>query len=243
MKHHRTPSARVLFLSLLLVTGLATVLAPLRAQEPAADEKLQQRFDQARQKYQAGDYQGVVTLLEPLKMDSTSPAPMLSLYGGALIELGRFQDAQLLLDPVAASDAAGPALLFNAARAAFAMKQDVKGEGFLVRALEKAPGSMAARALGLRYGRQGKFAEAYKLLQPWAAAHPDDGDVLLAAAFCAVELGRSAEADGFASSLNGLAVQLIQQGKKDEARQLLNQILSLRPDNAAARASLQSLGG
>lgn len=240
MKHHRTPSARVLLLSLLLAL---TALAPLRAQEPAADEKLQDRFDKARQRYQAGDYQGVVELLDPLQMDATAPAPMLSLYGGALVELGRFQDAQLLLDPAAAKDEAGPAVLFNAARAAFALKQDAKGEGFLVRALEKAPGSMAARALGLRYGRQGKFAEAYKLLQPWTAAHPDDGDVLLAAAYCAVQLGRTAEADGYVASLNGLAGQLIQQGKKDEARQLLSQILSLRPDNAAARASLQSLGG
>ncbi|MES1210761.1 MAG: hypothetical protein ABUL63_00375, partial [Acidobacteriota bacterium] len=45
------------------------------------------------------------------------------------------------------------------------------------------------------------------------------------------------------AGLNGLAVQLIQQGKKDEARQLLNKILALRPDDAAARANLLTLGG
>ncbi|HEX3128187.1 MAG TPA: tetratricopeptide repeat protein [Thermoanaerobaculia bacterium] len=182
----------------LAVLAALAVLSPLRAQE---DIDPQKAFDEARQKYQAGDYQAVVSLLAPLKPDASSPPPLLTLLGGAYIELGQIDQAQALLDPVAATDAAGPALLFNAARAAFAKKQDEKGEGFLKRAVAKAPGSLAARALGLRYGRQGKIEEAYKLLKPWTQAHPDDGDARLSAAFCAIELGLGSDAEALLSGL------------------------------------------
>lgn len=182
----------------LSVLAVLFVLSGLHAQEPPDPQKA---FDEAKVKYQAGDYKAVVELLAPLKPDASSPPPVVTLLGGAYIELGQFAEAQAVLDPVAATDAAGPALLFNAARAAFARKQDEKGEGFLKRAIEKAPGSLAARSLGLRYGRQGKIEEAYKLLRPWAQAHPDDGDVRLAAAFCAIELGRGSEADELLAGL------------------------------------------
>lgn len=197
MRHRSTLPA----LAVLVVLGVLFVLSPLQAQEQTQEIDPQKAFDQARQKYQAGDYKAVVDLLAPLKPDASAPAPLLTLLGGAYIELGQIAEAQALLDPVAATDAAGPALLFNAARAAFAKKQDEKGENFLKRAIEKAPASLAARSLGLRYGRQGKIVEAYKLLKPWAQAHPDDGDVRLAAAFCAIELRRGAEADALLSGL------------------------------------------
>ncbi len=191
-----------LVLSVLLVLFVLPVLSPLRAQHAQEDEiDPQKNFDQAVQKYRAGDYKAVVDLLAPLNPDATAPPPLLTLLGGAYIELGRFDEAQAVLDPVAGTDTAGPALLFNAARAAFAKKQDDKGEVYLKRAVAKAPGSLAARALGLRYGRQGRIAEAWQLLQPWAQAHPDDGDVRLAAAFCAIQLGRGTEAEALLTGL------------------------------------------
>jgi tetratricopeptide (TPR) repeat protein len=195
---HRSPFPILAVLVVLAVLSVLFPRSPLGAQEPPDPQKA---FDQARQKYQAGDYKAVVELLAPLKPDASSPPPLLTLLGGAYIELGQIAEAQALLDPVAATDAAGPALLFNAARAAFAKKQDEKGEGFLKRAIEKAPASLAARSLGLRYGRQGRIVDAYKLLRPWADAHPDDGDVRLAAAFCAIELRRGAEADALLAGL------------------------------------------
>lgn len=213
----------------LAVVAVLSVLSAVRAQEPPDPQKA---FDEARQKYQAGDYQAVVTLLAPLKPDASSPPPLLTLLGGAYIELGQIAEAQALLDPVAATDAAGPALLFNAARAAFAKKQDEKGEGFLKRAIEKAPGSLASRALGLRYGRQGKIVDAYKLLQPWAQAHPDDGDVRLAAAFCAIELGRGPEAEALLSGLPETNPQV---------RLLKGRLLLSRGDPRAAIALLAPL--
>lgn len=188
--------SRTLIAVLLLLLPLA---AP--AQEPAAADPLKLSFDQARQKYEAGDFQAVVGLLEPFKAEPSLPPPFYAVLGGAYIELGRFAEAQALLDPVAAGDAAGAPLLFNAARAAFALKQEDKAEEYLRRAVDKAPQSIAARALGLRYGRQGKVLEAYKLLRPWANAYPGDQEARLAAAFCALELGRGSEAETLLSDL------------------------------------------
>ncbi|MEA2558758.1 MAG: hypothetical protein QOH06_262 [Acidobacteriota bacterium] len=187
MRHRRTLIA-VLFLLPLAARAQQSQPAPA----PPADD-LQQRFVQARQKYEAQDYKGVVALLEPYKAESTLPPLFFAVLGGAYIELGRFQEAQALLDPIAAGEAAGPPLLFNAARAAFALKQDAKGEAYLQRAAAKSPQSIATRALGLRYGRQGRVLDAYKLLRPWAKDHPDDREARLAAAFCALELGRGPE--------------------------------------------------
>lgn len=200
MKLNRALSVLFVLVVSGVLLGVVGVLSPALAQDDPGPDP-QQAFDQARQKYQAGDFQAVVDLLAPLNPDASSPPPLVSLLGAAFIELGRIQEAQALLDPAAAMDEAGPALLFNAARAAFATKQDEKGEGYLQRAIAKAPGSLAARSLGLRYGRQGKLAESYELLRPWAEAHSDDGDVRLAAAFCAIELGRGAEAEPLLSGL------------------------------------------
>jgi tetratricopeptide (TPR) repeat protein len=181
MRHSRT------LLALLFLLPLAA--NTVRAQQPAADD-LQQKFVQARQKYEAQDFKGVVALLEPHKSEPGLPPPFFAVLGGAYIELGRFKEAQALLDPVAANEAAGPPVLLNAARAAFALKQDAEGEAYLERAVAKGPQSIAARALGLRYGRQGRVLDASQLLRPWARTHPDDQEARLAAAFCAVELGR-----------------------------------------------------
>lgn len=180
---------------------LLFLILPLTAGAQGTDD-LQKTFSQAREKFEAGDYQGVLSLLEPLRKDPSTPPPVFALLGGAYVELGRFQDAQTLLDPIAAGAQAGPAILFNAARAALALGQGDKAEGYLKRAVQIAPQSPAARTLGLRYGRQGKVAESYELLRTWVDAHPDDREARLAAAFCAVELGRGAEAEPLLAGLS-----------------------------------------
>lgn len=183
----------------------------------AQDKPLQQRYNEAVQKFEAGDFQGAAALLEPLKGRPSLPPHYFALLGAAYIELGRAAEAQALLDPVAANETAGPALLFNAARAAFALKQEDKGEAYLVRAVAKGPKTLAARALGLRYARQGKVQESWNLLRPWVDAHPDDAEVRLAAAFCAVELGRRDEAETLLAPLpaDHPQVQLLRERLKE----------------------------
>jgi len=179
--------------ALLLLLALAA--APLAGQPKMAPPPpaVQQTIQAALQKAQGGDIQGAISLLAPLNKPGAHPAA-LSLLGSLYLQIGRSKEALALLGPIAETAAAGPVILHNAARAALAEGQTGKAEGYLQKAVQKAPGSPAARDLGLLLGSDGRVAESYELLRPWAAAHPDDTDAALAAAFGAVELGRAADA-------------------------------------------------
>ena len=183
----------------LLTLALALALAvapPLAAQTKLAPPppEVQQTIQSAIQKAQGGDLQGAIALLEPLRKPGAHPAA-LSLLGSLYLEAGRSSDALALLGPIAETDAAGPLILHNAAQAALAEGQTERAEKYLQRAVRMAPGSPASRDLGLLLGQDGRLAESYGLLRPWALAHPDDSDARLAAAFTAVELQRAAEGE------------------------------------------------
>jgi predicted Zn-dependent protease len=179
----------------LLLLLLALAASPLAAQSKLAppSEAVQQTIQSALQKAQAGDLQAAIALLEPLNKPGAHAAA-LSLLGSLYLETGRPKDALALLGPIAETDAAGPLILHNAARAALAQGQAERAERYLQRAVQKAPGSPATRDLGLLLGSDGRVAESYELLRPWVAAHSDDADAALAAAFSAIELGRAADA-------------------------------------------------
>jgi predicted Zn-dependent protease len=173
-----------------------SVAPPLAAQTKLAPPppEVQQTIQSAVQKAQGGDLQGAIALLEPLRKPGAHPAA-LSLLGSLYLEAGRSSDALALLGPIAETDAAGPLILHNAAQAALAEGQAERAERYLQRAVKLAPGSPASRDLGLLLGQDGRLAESYGLLRPWALAHPDDPDARLAAAFTAVELQRAAEGE------------------------------------------------
>jgi Flp pilus assembly protein TadD len=173
-----------------------SVAPPLAAQTKLAPPppEMQQTIQSAVQKAQGGDLQGAIALLEPLRKPGAHPSA-LALLGSLYLEAGRSSDALALLGPIAETDAAGPLILHNAAQAALAEGQAERAERYLQRAVKLAPGSPASRDLGLLLGQDGRLAESYGLLRPWALAHPDDSDARLAAAFTAVELQRAAEGE------------------------------------------------
>lgn len=174
-------------------TLLLVLAAVAGAQAPDQPGPLAAPFVEAYRRYAAGDPAGAVGILEPLGERVAQNPQTASLLAAAYLDLGRAADAAALLDPLAAQPAAGPAVLFNAARAALALGQQGRADELLARAVAKEPASQAARALGLRRGRQGRYEEAYQLLQPWLAAHPDDHEARLARAFAAQETGRHLE--------------------------------------------------
>lgn len=212
-----------------LVCVLALLL-PVSAR--AQDPQLSAKFQEAYQKFTGRDYAGVLALLEPLRGRPDTPHPMLALLGATYLELNRASDALALLDPVAQTPEAGPALLYNAARAAIAVGQAEKAEQYLERAVRKLPEGQAARALGLRRGRQGRFDEAWQVLGPWIKAHPDDEEARLAAVFAALELGRAAEAEA-----------LLAGASKDNprARLLQGRLLLVKGDPKGAIEALKPL--
>lgn len=213
---------------LLIALLLATPSLSPAWQKPAGTPVV----DQAVEKLRAGDVQGALALLEPLKGKAGAPPAALSLLGALYLQIDRPQDALAILGPIADTEAVGPVILDNAGRAALAVGQTEKGERYLERAVAKAPVSPAARELGLLRGRQGRPVDSYKLLRPWALANPEDEEARLAAAFCALELNRPPEAREL---LDGL--------KEDNprVRLLRGKLLLLEGDPRAAISTLEPL--
>ena len=179
-------------LSLLAVLALIALSA---AAQPKPLGPPPPQVDEAVKKYQGGDLKGAITLLEPMKGKPGAHPAALALLGTLYLESGRPKDALALLGPIADGDQAGPVILQNAARAAFALGDTAKAEVYLERAVAKAPVSPAARDLGILRGSQGQIAESYRLLRAWSLAHPEDQEARLSAAFGAIELDRPSEAE------------------------------------------------
>jgi tetratricopeptide (TPR) repeat protein len=179
----------------LLLPFLALLALPLLAQTKLAppSPQVEKTIQSALEKAQKGDLQAAIALLEPLNKPGAHPAA-LSFLGSLYLEAGRPKDALALLEPIAGTDAAGPLILHNTARAALALNQTAKAERYLKMAAAKAPGSPAARDLGLLLGSQGRLQESYLQLRPWALAHPDDAEARVSAAYDALELERVPEA-------------------------------------------------
>jgi len=189
---------RRLFLILAIV---ALTIVPLGAQTQPKLGPPPPQVAQAVKKYQGGDLKGAIALLEPFKDKKGSHPAALSLLGTLYLEAGRPKNALALLGPLADSGAAGPVILQTAARAALATGQKEKAETYLAKAVELAPGSPAARDLGLLLGSESRIDESYRLLLPWAKAHPEDKEARLSAAYGAVELDRPPEAEELLSGL------------------------------------------
>ncbi|HEX3552948.1 MAG TPA: tetratricopeptide repeat protein [Thermoanaerobaculia bacterium] len=185
---------RKLILPPFLALALLALPLPAQTTRPAPlSPQAEKTMQSALQKAQTGDLQGAIALLEPLNKPGANPST-LSLLGTLYLDAGRPKEALALLGPLADTDGAGPLILHNAARAAFALNQTERAEKYLERATAKAPGSPAARALGLLLGSQGRLEESYLALRPWALAHAEDTEARVLAAYDAVELDRVPEA-------------------------------------------------
>ncbi len=217
-------------LPLLLLVGFS----PLAAQSnpPGAPGPQPPQVEEAVKKYQGGDLKGAIAVLEPLKGKPGTHPAALSLLGALYLEAGKAEDSLAILGPLADGNAAGPVILHNAARAARALGQTAKAEAYLERAVTQAPVSPASRELGILRGSQGRIAESYRLLRPWALANPGDYEARLSAAYGAVELDRPPEAEELLKDLpqDHPAVQLLR-----------GRVHLLKRDPAAAVASLEPL--
>lgn len=189
------------------------------------------RFKEALDLIGKGDAAGTLRILEELRRQNQATPPMLSLLGAVYLQENRPKDAMDVLRPLADSQEADPAVLYNAGRAALALGQDEAGQKYLERSVEKMPLSPAGRELGLMLSRQGKVIEAYKLLRPWAL-QDDDLETRLIGATLALRLERPVEAEEILAGLP----------EKEPAIQLLRaQARIQRGDGKAALALLQPL--
>jgi cellulose synthase operon protein C len=170
--------------------------SPPAAGAPAAPANpLQKRLEEALDRVDKGDEAGAIQLLEGMRRDPAVTPPVLSLLGGLYLRTNRPKEAMAILKPLADDPNADPAVLFNTGRAALALGQTREGVGYFERSVALAPGSPAARTLGLILAREGEPEHAYEVLRPWALNTPNDTEARLAAALLAINLQRLPEAD------------------------------------------------
>lgn len=202
----RTLPTLALGLTLTLGGGLAA-LAPVRAQAPPPAAVP----DKTVVEIQGDNLEEAIKTLEPLRNNPKADPRQLAMLGVLYLENGRVKDAQEVLTPLAEPENADPAVVFNAGRAALAAGQREKAETYFERSAAKAPGSPATRELGLMRARQERPLQAYRLLRPWAMAHPNDLEARIAAALLALQFERLADAEALLSDLpqNHLGVRLL----------------------------------
>jgi tetratricopeptide (TPR) repeat protein len=183
----------------------------------------------------------------------------------ALDAAGRKSDAEIarakineITAPPGATGAPANAEISPAMREALTAFSAGKSENALTavrRELAANPNNLQARSLELRLllTLQRKD-EALKVAQEAVRSNPDNPDLLhqRAAAQMASFNWDAAEQDlrralqiapRHTAAMNELAVVLMARGKNDEARTLLEQVLSINPQDQVARASLDTLKG
>ena len=205
---------------------------PAPAPSPAdpAAEALRQAVEMVQQE----NLEGAIGVLEPLREVGGASPVALAMLGALYAEIGLSEDALAVLAPLADGEAADPAVLYNAGRAAIRLGRYEQGEGYLRRSVARLPVSPAARFLGIYLGGRGRLAEAYQLLGPWVEANPADREARQAAAVCALRLRRVPEAEEL---LDGLP--------RDEApiKLLRAELLLQKREPAAAVDLLRPLVG
>lgn len=189
------------FVVTLLTLVLSTAAIGSAAQETPPDPSAAMA-EAALEHLAAGRADEAVALLEPIRETPGVSPRLLALLGTAYLEAGRAEDALAVLTPLADAQEADPAVLYNAGRAALAAGDAERGERYLGRSVELQPGTPAARELGLLRGRQGRMRDAYRLLRPWVAAQPDDGEARIAAALAAIRIERIPDAERFLTGMS-----------------------------------------
>jgi len=207
------------------LAGLLAVAAPAHsgAQPP---EDLRPVVEAALEEVRRGDLMAALSALEPILGRPDLPVEVIGMAGGLLVAVGRPSEALELLRPLADAEAATPAVLYNAGRAAQQLGDLKASEAYLRGSLAAAPGhNPAARELGFLLSRQGRRVEAYRLLRQWTEREPTDLVARKAAATLALQLRRVPEA---AALLEGLP------SDAPDVRLLLADLALLRGDPQGA---------
>lgn len=189
-------------LSLPLMASAQTVAPAAPApQAKAPASPLESLANETLTMARSGNKAGALAKLKALTSDPATTQPQLSLVGALYLQLDQPQDALAVLKPLADSEEAEPAVLYNAGRAALLTGQVDAARIYLTRSVLKEPASPAARDLGMLTAREGRVVEAYSMLRPWALHNPTDGDARLMAANLALQLERPDDAAQFLAGM------------------------------------------
>jgi tetratricopeptide (TPR) repeat protein len=182
---------------------------------------------------QKGEVGEAVRILEEQRRSGEATGPSLALLGALYLQASRPELAFQILEPLAESEQADPAVLYNAARAALALGKGEQAEGYLERSVARVPASPAADLLGRIRLEQKRYDEAFQVLGPWAEANPEDQESYLRTIDAALQAGRDDDALELLRRLppdNGHAVLLqarilLGQGRAREALSALDPVV------------------
>lgn len=177
------------------LTLIVIAILPLAAAGQQAAPTTEETLDQVLNLLESGNLDSALSQLEGARDRGESDPRILQTLGALYLEAGRTEDALSILAPLADDPNAEPAALYNAGRAAMRVGDLERASRYLQRSLELAPVSPAAREMGFLRLQQGELMDAYLLLRPWSRLRPQDIGAGMAAASCAVALGRAAEAE------------------------------------------------
>lgn len=119
----------------------------------------------------------------------------LTALGYAYQEAGRYEDALSAYDRALAVDQGDLAAAYNRAVVLAELGRAQEAEAGLLAVLKRAPDHvLAAKRLGERYVREGRYAEALKVLAPALASNPRYADMQYLAGYACEQLGRTEEA-------------------------------------------------
>ena len=183
-------------------TGLLALLLPfgILAQAVVLSQS-EVVLKQALADLEAGEVAAARASLEALQQSGNADDSAVAVLGAIYLETGEAAAAAATLKPIAERRSPDPAVLYNYGRAASVLGDFAVAERSLEESLRLAPGSPAARELGLLRIALGDYFAAYLQLRPWVLTHPEDAQARAAAAFCAVELERPGEASLLLSDL------------------------------------------
>ncbi|MGB5295929.1 MAG: tetratricopeptide repeat protein [Thermoanaerobaculia bacterium] len=187
------------------VSVLAGLLALLAAFNLAAQEEVLSRSEEVLQQaladLEAGDVAASRSRLEALQQSGRAEDSAVAVLGAIYLETGDAAAAAATLKPLTEKEQPDPAVLYNYGRAAVVLGDVAVAERSLEESARLAPGSPAARELGLLRIALGDYFAAYLQLRPWVLTHPEDTQARTAAALCAVELERPGDASRLLSDL------------------------------------------
>ena len=185
-----------------VLAGLLALLAPfdLAAQEEVLSRS-EEVVQQALADLEAGDVAASRSRLEALQQSGRAEDSAVAVLGAIYLETGDAAAAAATLKPLTEKEQPDPAVLYNYGRAAVVLGDVAVAERSLEESARLAPGSPAARELGLLRIALGDYFAAYLQLRPWVLTHPEDTQARTAAALCAVELERPGDASRLLSDL------------------------------------------
>ncbi len=221
--------------------------------DPKARIHTLEQLDRGLASFREGDPATAIATLGGFAAENPRVVIAWEFLGRAYLHTGRHEDAYASLSRAFELSNGAPHLTEHLARAAVATGRLTEASVHLASALERAPESSTLRLIqGRVLLQQRRFAEALEVAEEMRRNRPDSADAVYLCGTVKIGLERLEEAEAdlrhalvlsprHAAAISDLAVLLLSRGEPAEARELLETLVRIQPENAHARRLLADL--